>query len=374
MRALTLASLLLLPLCASADVPRRMTWHGRLARADGSPETNPQTLKFALYTEASGGAQLWTETLANVPVINGVYAVVLGQATPLPASVVNGQDLYLGLSLNGGAEQQPRIRVASVPYALAAADAHTLQGRPGSDFALAAHTHPNASDTAAGFMSSGDKKKLDGIETFAFATFATAAHTHPYAPLVHGHDPVSDTAPGFMTATQKTKLDGLNSANYAPASHVTAMASSTADGHMSKDDKAKLDGLNSVNYAPASHTHAKASASVDGFMSKEDFSKLKGYPATPPAAPALSCKYRRADATGIQSTATVKCDADERLTGSSCATKSSTDVLLAGSEPVVTTTDPSGNGSEGVNCTGAKNLDFDNGGNKTHAWAFCCKL
>ncbi|MBM4378836.1 MAG: hypothetical protein FJ086_05975 [Deltaproteobacteria bacterium] len=195
MRALTLVSLLLLPLIASAAVPRRMTWYGRLARADGSPETNPQSLKFALYAAASGGSALWEETLPSVQVVNGAYAVVLGQASPLPGSVVNGQDLYLGLSLNGGAELQPRVRVASVPYALTAGDAHALEGRTAADFALTSHSHPNASSTAAGFMSAPDKVKLDGLNSSAFA------------PSNHGHSDATTTSPGFMSSSDKVKLD-----------------------------------------------------------------------------------------------------------------------------------------------------------------------
>ena len=103
MRALTLASLLLLPLLASADVPRRMTWHGRLARADGSPETSPQILKFALYPAASGGAALWEETLQNVPVVNGAYAVVL---LDLTMPLLDGEETFRQLRL-----LQPDVRI-----------------------------------------------------------------------------------------------------------------------------------------------------------------------------------------------------------------------------------------------------------------------
>src|SRR3954471_2098597 len=91
------------------DVPRKMTYQGRLTRPDGTAETAPQDLKFSLYAQATGGAPLWEETLTQVPLSNGYYAVVLGKTTALPPSVVTGQDLYLGVSVGGGAELAPRI-------------------------------------------------------------------------------------------------------------------------------------------------------------------------------------------------------------------------------------------------------------------------
>lgn len=145
------------------DVPRKMTYQGKLSRSDGAPETQPQDLKFALYSQPTGGAPLWQETQSQVPLANGYYAVVLGKTTALPASVFTGQDLYLGLSVGTGAELSPRIQVASVPYALKASDSFTLEGKAAADFALVSHSHPNATGSASGFMSSADKSRFDQI-------------------------------------------------------------------------------------------------------------------------------------------------------------------------------------------------------------------
>jgi hypothetical protein len=325
MRALTLLSLVLLPLVASAgDVPRRMTWHGRLARTDGSAETNPQTLKFALYASPSGGAPLWEETLQNVPVSNGYYAVVLGQATLLPLPVLNGQDLYLGLALNGGAEQQPRVRVASVPYALKASDAHTLDGRASAEFALTSHGHADATGSTPGFMSAADKSKLDGLNG---AGFASSTHTHAG---------VTTSAPGFMSAADKSKLDGLNGADFASSTHAHADVTTSGSGFMSSADKTKLNGLNAANYAASSHTHP---------------------------VPTLSCTYRRATNNGNQS-ATVLCNSNEVLTGGGCGLDTVVTQSFSGTAAAAT-----GTGGLGFVCAG-------NGspGDTVEAWAVCCKL
>lgn len=164
-RALLLTcSLLFVSHAASAqDVPRKMTYQGKLSRTDGTPETGAQTLRFALYAQPAGGAPLWEETHTAVPLTNGYYAVVLGAATPLPADVVTGQELFLGLSIAGGAELAPRTTVASVPYSLKASEAFRLEGRSAADFALVSHSHPNATDLQAGFISAPDKARFDAI-------------------------------------------------------------------------------------------------------------------------------------------------------------------------------------------------------------------
>lgn len=46
-------------------------------------------------------------------------------------------------------------------------DADLLDGNHASAFALASHTHPDATPTDSGFMSAADKEKLDGIEAGA---------------------------------------------------------------------------------------------------------------------------------------------------------------------------------------------------------------
>lgn len=49
--------------------------------------------------------------------------------------------------------------------AASAITTHTSETNPHSQYALTSHTHSNASQSAAGFMSADDKAKLDGINT-----------------------------------------------------------------------------------------------------------------------------------------------------------------------------------------------------------------
>jgi len=81
--ALAVAGLFLFaPSALAVDAPRQMTFQGRMLRVDGSPETLPQDLRFALYATPSGGAPLWEESHLGTTITNGYYAVVLGTSTP----------------------------------------------------------------------------------------------------------------------------------------------------------------------------------------------------------------------------------------------------------------------------------------------------
>jgi hypothetical protein len=79
----------------------------------------------------------------------GNYIVQLGATKPdgLPLDLfTSGEARWLGVTINGG-EEQPRILLLSVPYALKAADAETVGGLPASAFMLANKSPENVAAT-----------------------------------------------------------------------------------------------------------------------------------------------------------------------------------------------------------------------------------
>jgi hypothetical protein len=120
------------PSAAGSGVPPVIRFSGTLAVAPGRV---PVT--FGLYQDEAGGTPLWAETQA-VPVDTaGRYTVVLGTTAPLPVELfVTGEARWLDVAVEGVAPQ-PRRLLVSVPYALKAADAETIGGRPLSAFVLA---------------------------------------------------------------------------------------------------------------------------------------------------------------------------------------------------------------------------------------------
>ncbi|MGB7585933.1 MAG: peptidase S74, partial [Terriglobales bacterium] len=132
-------------------VPRLVSFSSRALDAQGKALVGVLGLTFSIYKDQFDGSPLWLETQNVQPDSKGNYAVQLGAATSqgLPLELfASGEARWLGVRVNG-AEEQPRVLLLSVPYALKAADAQTLGGLPASAFALAGSqlTNPQASTT-----------------------------------------------------------------------------------------------------------------------------------------------------------------------------------------------------------------------------------
>ena len=120
-------------------VPRLVRFNGSLKDGVVEPGTGVVNLTFALYEEQDGGEPLWSETQCVELDQHRDYSVVLGatRAEGLPEEVfASGKPRWLEVQVEGKSEQ-PRALLASVPYALKAADAETLGGRLPSEFLLA---------------------------------------------------------------------------------------------------------------------------------------------------------------------------------------------------------------------------------------------
>ena len=112
--------LLALPSVAAAQVPQRLTEQGRLFDAEtGMPVEGTETIRFSIYSEASGGTALWTET-QSVTFDAGYFSTQLGESTPFAATLFDGSVRYLGVTVGTDVELSPRSAMSSVPYALIA--------------------------------------------------------------------------------------------------------------------------------------------------------------------------------------------------------------------------------------------------------------
>jgi hypothetical protein len=85
-------------------------------------------MTFRLYTSASGGTALWTET-QNVTVTAGTYTVLLGSVSTLN-TVAFDQPYFLGVTVGGDTEMTPRQALSSAPYALRASIADRVLSTP----------------------------------------------------------------------------------------------------------------------------------------------------------------------------------------------------------------------------------------------------
>src|SRR5437762_756674 len=126
---------------SSSVVPRLVKYSGVVKDSAGEVHSGTVGLTFALYEAQQGGSPLWVETQSVQADEQGRYTVLLGAASAdgLPLDLfANGKARWLGVQpqLDGEGEQR-RVLLVGVPYALKAADADTLGGKPASAYALA---------------------------------------------------------------------------------------------------------------------------------------------------------------------------------------------------------------------------------------------
>jgi hypothetical protein len=122
---------------SSAIVPRLIRITGVLPA--GIDKQGSTSTTFALYKDQDSSEPLWQETQNVSPDVTGYYSVLLGgtREEGLPLEIfASGEAHWLGIQPAGQTEQ-PRVLLLSVAYALKAADADTLGGKPASAFVLA---------------------------------------------------------------------------------------------------------------------------------------------------------------------------------------------------------------------------------------------
>jgi hypothetical protein len=141
------------PAAASAPtvIPALVPFSGIATAADGKPLAGNVSMTLLIYKDEQGGEPLWVESQTIAADTTGHYKVQLGATNPngLPSALfATGEARWLEVQI-AGEPAQPRILLASVPYALKAADSATLGGLPASAFALAGSNTILANSTSA---------------------------------------------------------------------------------------------------------------------------------------------------------------------------------------------------------------------------------
>lgn len=107
---------------AAPTTPSHLNFQGVARNAEGKRLTGAYDITFAIYDSPVAVTEKWQETQTGVTVRDGNFSVLLGTATALPPGLFNNPDRFVGITVAGFAELQPRQRFASVPYAMHAAD------------------------------------------------------------------------------------------------------------------------------------------------------------------------------------------------------------------------------------------------------------
>src|SRR3954463_9066401 len=126
---------------SSTSVPRLINVTGVFRPADGQPVNTVESVTLSIYAEQAGGTPLWQETQTVTVDERGRYSLLLGATHTggIPLEVFGSTEAHwLGTRFERPGEGDgARVRLTSVPYALRAANADTLGGRPASDYVVA---------------------------------------------------------------------------------------------------------------------------------------------------------------------------------------------------------------------------------------------
>lgn len=99
-------------------VPSLVNYQGRLLDAGGHPRSGNVSIALSVHTAATGGSQVYAETLNPVPVNNGLFSLQFG-GQPGFATALANPEAWLEVRVDG-VQAGPRSRLVAVPYAIKA--------------------------------------------------------------------------------------------------------------------------------------------------------------------------------------------------------------------------------------------------------------
>lgn len=100
----------------NADIPRYLSYQGKLTDTAGTPVADGSyVITFRLYNAQTEGALLWTET-QSVSIADGAFAVTLGTITPLDLTF--DTEYWLSVQIKDDTQMRPRQRMTSAGYSI----------------------------------------------------------------------------------------------------------------------------------------------------------------------------------------------------------------------------------------------------------------
>lgn len=101
-----------------ATVPSLLSFQGRITDSLGVPLPDGlYSIEFSIYDNIAGGQVVWSETQSDLQVKSGLVSTLLGSVNPMDDQVFAGENRWLAISVDDGAELLPRTQLASVGYA-----------------------------------------------------------------------------------------------------------------------------------------------------------------------------------------------------------------------------------------------------------------
>ncbi|UCE18186.1 MAG: tail fiber domain-containing protein [Gemmatimonadota bacterium] len=281
--AIAISSVLVMANLCLADVPKFISFQGKLHDSTGTPLSGQYEITFCIYSVESGGTAQWTETI-GVNCENGMYNVILGLTAPLNLDF-DGK-YWLGIQVTGGDELTPRYRLVSVPGAFRAAVADSavtaasaentdkLNGKHSSAFADSNHQHDDRYYTETELSTSDGDSPNQGSNRMSWNNLTDVPQG-----FVDGTDDVGAAGEGVsqidagtgITVTNPTGPTATVAADIGAGADQVAAGNHTHDaadltsglldngllsmGHGNGIDADQVDGKHASAFADSGHQH-----------------------------------------------------------------------------------------------------------------------
>ena len=111
----------------TVEVPRTLSFQGKLTDVSGNAITTAVDVQFTIYDSLTAGNNLWQESHTLTPDGNGLYQVVLGSTIPLGIGFDQAYYLQVSVRASGAGVYEdlaPRYQLTSSAYAMRAARLH----------------------------------------------------------------------------------------------------------------------------------------------------------------------------------------------------------------------------------------------------------
>jgi hypothetical protein len=280
--------LLILPNLAWA-LPNEMAQEGVVFDAQGIGLDGPHTIRVRIYDGAVGGAALFDEAHVNVPFSEGYYAISVGSVVALPPALMSRPQLFVGMTIDGGAELIPRPPLRKVPGAFTADVAIDVTGdiHPSSvtvNNQLVINANGEWVGPVAGLQGPAGAVGPVGPE-------GPVGAEGPVGPAGAaggvGNDGSPDTpaqvlaklvtVDGVNSTLDADRFDGLDSPAFVKTPAETVARLKLADGAGSGVDADLFDGLDSAAFVRTAQQVLALLRGVDGANSGVDADRLDGH-------------------------------------------------------------------------------------------------
>lgn len=150
-----------------AALPSTMLFQGSMT-VDGTAKSGTSTLVVALYDDATSGTKVWEESFANVTLVNGGFAVMLGGSKALPSF---DKPLFVQLTADGKAAAT-RAPLTLAPYAAMAGAIPNVRSSGDTTFLDASNVNLGTSGQITANDGSTSTFRRASVEAFTSADHA----------------------------------------------------------------------------------------------------------------------------------------------------------------------------------------------------------